>query len=248
MNDSKYGIIEQSKPQFPIRKLLVVPHGEQDLIVSFPSFGPNTYERNLEEMKKTYSHPLTGEQISFRPATTSESISAVAYDFKNIAKPKIFDPRWLQAGHIVRTQDGVFTNTQLTDESQLKQMLDNFEKVNGIYLGKQGSAFAPYETFERGFQDADTFAQGGLARVLEHTTEKEAGNLRKISSPKLYKEGVNVWGFDEVNEPILRVASLYSIRYLYDNRLGVGGDNRDVSNNGYAFGVLDKSRSDALEK
>ena len=245
--NNKYGIIEQEKSQFPVRKLLVVPHIESDLTVSFPSFGPNNYERNLKEMQKTYSHPLTGKQIRFRPATTSESISAVAYDFKNIAKPKIFDPRWLQAGYIVRTQDGVFTNTQLTDESQLKQMLDSFEKVNGIYLGKQGFAFAPYESFERGIQEADTFVQGGLARALEHTPEKIAPKLKEIASPEFYNLGVDVWGFGDVKEPILRIASLNSYRNLDGGGLNVGGD-WDDDYGGFAFGVLDKSRSDVLEK
>jgi len=236
MNDSKYGIIKQARPQFPVRELLVVPHIDSDLTVSFPAFGHNTYRGNLKSMQEIYSHPLTGKQIRFRPATTSESISAVAYDFKNIAKPKIFDPRWLQAGYIVKTQDGVFTNTQLTDESQLKQMLDSFEKVNGIYLGKNGSAFAPYETFEMGIQEADTFAQGGLARALEHTPEKIAPKLKEITSPEFYKRGVDVWGFDDVKEPILRVVGLGSGRFLVGGMLGVG-DDWYGGGDGFAFGV-----------
>ena len=239
--NKKHGIIKQAKPQFPVRELLVVPHKEQDMTIGFPAFGTNTYRGNLEDIQELYSHPVTGEQISFRPATTSEAISAVAYDFgtgsEADAKKSIFDPRWLQAGYIVKTQDGIFTNTDITDESQLKSLLDNAQKVNGIYLLNNGIGFAPYETFERGVQDVDTFAQGGLARVLEHTTEKEAGNLRKIASPKLYKKGVHVWGLDDVKEPILRVASLDSGRNLDDSGLSVNGSLWDDDNGGYAFGV-----------
>ena len=241
--NKKHGIIKQAKPQFPVRELLVVPHGEQDMTMSFPAFGTNTYRGNLEDMEETYSHPITGEQINFRPATTSEAISAVAYDFgtgsEADAKKSIFDPRWLQAGYIVRTQDGIFTNTDITDESQLKALLDNAQKVNGIYLLDNGIGFAPYETFERGVQDVDTFTQGGLARVLEHTTEKEAGNLRKIAYPKLYKKGVNVWGFDDVKEPVLRIASLGSNRDLDGDRLRVRGYDWGDDNDGYAFGVFE---------
>ena len=239
--NKKHGIIKQAKPQFPVRELLVVPHKEQEMTIGFPAFGTNTYRGNLEDIQELYSHPVTGEQISFRPATTSEAISAVAYDFgtgsEADAKKSIFDPRWLQAGYIVKTQDGIFTNTDITDESQLKSLLDNAQKVNGIYLLNNGIGFAPYETFERGVQDVDTFAQGGLARVLEHTTEKEAGNLRKIASPKLYKKGVHVWGLDDVKEPILRVASLDSVRDLGDDRLGVDGNGWYDDGNGCAFGV-----------
>ena len=97
--------------------------------------------------------------------------------------------------------------------------------------------FAPYETFKRGVQDCDSFVQGGLARVLEHTQEEQAKNLRTIASPKFYKRGVNVWGFDDVKEPVLRVVGLDSGRVLGDGRLGVDGGWGDYDN-GYAFGVL----------
>jgi len=246
--EEKFGIIKQEKPQFPVRELLVVPHKGKFLTVSYPAFGGNTYRGNLEDIGKTYTHPQTGETMNFRPADTSESISAVTYDFENMAKPKIFDPRWLQAGHIVRTSEGVFTNTTKTDEKKLKQLLNSAEKVNGIYLINNTMAFAPYDSFETGKQDCDTFARGGLARALEHTTEKVATNLREIASPRFYKKGVNVVYFDSVSEPVSGVASLYSSRYFDDNRLYVDGNYWDDLINGFAFGVLDKSRSDASEK
>jgi len=237
MSEAEYGIITQAKPQFPVRELLVVPQKNWRLTLSFPAFGPSTYRNNLEKMKETYSHPVTGEQMTFRPAQISESISAVAYDFEHMAKPKIFDPRWLQAGYIVRTQDGVFTNTTETDNIKLKQLLNRAEKVNGIYLIPSGIAFAPYETFETGVQDVDTFTQGGLARALEHTPEKTAVKLREIGSPKHYKRRINIWGFDPTGEPVQRIASLDSYRGV-DGRLGVGGDCRgDFNYGGFAFGV-----------
>ena len=149
MTDTKYGVIKNAEPQFPVRELLVVPHEGKALTLSFPAFGPGVYRENVAEMAKDYSHPQTRKKISFRPAITSESISAAAYDFLNMAKPKIFDPRWLQIGHIVRTQDGVFTNTTEIDESKLKQLLNGAEKVNGIYLLSNKIAFAPFESFEQ---------------------------------------------------------------------------------------------------
>lgn len=242
----KHGIIRQTKLQFPARELLVVPHEGQDLTVSFPAFEAYSYKENLGKMQENYSHPVTGEQMSFRPATTSESISAVAYDFETDreadAKKSIFDSGWLQLGYIIRTSDGVFTNTQITDESQLRLLLDNAQKVNEIYLLDNGVGFAPYETFEKGVQDANTFAHGGLARVLEHTTEKEARNLRKIASHESYKGGVDVWGFDSFKEdgfkePIISVAGLDSDRDPVGDRLDVGDIIWNGGRNGYAFGV-----------
>ncbi len=232
---------EQREKQLPAIDLLPpIPHGGGFLDMAV--FGPNTYRNNIKSMQRRYFHSSQFPNISFTPATTSESISAAAYGFDSKGevdfKRDIFDPKLLQAGYIVRTQDGVFTNTQLTDEKTLKQLLDRAEKVNGIYLLENGVGFAPYETFERGVQYCDTFNQGGLARVLEHSPEKTAKKLGEIASPKFYKRGVNVWGFDEVKEPVLRVAGLYSGRGLGRGRLGVGGSDRGGGDNGYVFGVL----------
>ena len=237
--EQEYGLI---KAKFPIKDLLRVPHEGKPSTLS-SAFGSNPYRANLESMSQTYLHPETQKEISFNPATTSQSISAATYGFGEgnevDAKRDIFDPRWLQLGYIVRTQDGVFINTTIQYESQLKNLLDSAsatEKINGIYLFKNGVAFAPYDSFKREVQDADTFAHGGLARALEHTREKVAENLRKIASLNHYKLGVNFWGFDDVQEPTLRVVSLDSGGDLGGNGLDVNGDSWD-GDDGYAFGV-----------
>lgn len=108
--------------------------------------------------------------------------------------------------------------------------------------------FAPYESFNQGVQDCDTFAEGGLARLLEHADGKTAENLRKITSPKFYKRGVNVYGFDgDIKEPVLRVAGLGSYGGFDNYRLSVNGDHWN-DNLGYAFGVLDKSAEGTSQK
>lgn len=255
MGKTKYGITKAHLP--PTRDLLRVPHKEGILTLAYSTFGPNTYRKNLETMSGNYSHPQTGKRISFREPTTSESISAAVYDFENLVKPKIFDSRWLQIGYIVITPEFVVANppknTQgnpISDEQTLKSYLNKSKKVNGIWLynGENARDFgvAPYETFERGVQDGGKFAEGGLARILEHTREKVAKNLKVISSSKNYPKGVNVWGFDEVREPVsrvgvnvLRVAVLYSGRSFiglapYDG-LSISGSWIDP--NGFAFGM-----------
>ena len=237
----------EQREVLPAIDLTVVPHKGRALTVGV--FGSNAYRDNVREMSKQYWHSSSMPRISFRPSpsTTSESISAAAYDFENEAKPKIFDPRWLQLGYIVRTQDGVFTNTQTTDEKSLKKLLNNVKKVNGIYLLDNEIGFAPYESFQKGVQDCDTFTHGGLARILEYSEGNVAENLRAIASPKFYKRGVNVWGFDEVKEPVLRVSALYSNWYFDDARLSVGGG-LDEGRDGYAFGVSAPSAIVGLAK
>ncbi len=241
---TSYGIIKATSV-LPVRDLLLVPHKNRELVVSHPAFGPDTYSNNLAEMQKTYIHLEEHPQISFKEPTTSKSTSACAYDFEKLAKPQILDSRWLQLGRIIRTSEGVFTNpprdaqgNSILDEETLMSLKDRAKKVNGIYLGENDFGFAPYGSFTRGIQDCDTFAKGGLARLLEHTEEEVAENLRKIASKKFYKRGVNVLGFDSVEKPLLRVVCLYSGRYFDDSGLGVGGDWFGYSYGGYAFGVL----------
>ncbi len=225
------------KPEFPVKELI------QDNQGTYAIFGPKRYRKNLEEMSEDFSHPITGEKISFRPATTSESIRIASDGFGEDgefdAKKDIHDSRWNQTGYIVRTPEGVFTNTQELDEKTLMNMLNKAEKVNGIYLINDTIAFAPYESFKINIHDGEAgvelFTQGGLARALEHTKEKTAENLGKIASH--YKRaGVNVCFFDDVKEPDLRVLGLGSS----ENSKGmIVGDSWKESFGGYAFGVLE---------
>jgi len=247
MTDTQYGI-RKATPVLPVRDLLVIPHKTGELVVSHPAFGSNTYANNLAEMQRVYTHSAEHPRITFREPTTSESISACAYDFKTLAKPEILNPRWLQIGRIVRTSEGVYANppkdaqgNPIVDEKELKQLLKRKKKVNGIYLLDNNLAFIPYESFTTGVQDTDTFARSGLARGLEYVAEAETFNLKLISSKENYPRGVNVWGFDSVDKPVLRVAGLFSGRNVESDRLLVCGyDWIDDGDGGCAFGVLKK--------
>lgn len=233
------------------RELLQVPHKNRNLIVGYPAFGRNSYKTNLENMSKKYfnSKSIQFPIVSFRPATTSESISISAYDFENLAKPQIFDSEWLQGGYIVKTPEGIFVNTLETNEIVLKSLLDKCTKVNDIYLGENDFGFAPYNSFKTGSQDCDTFCEGGLARVLESTNGKTAKNLKKIASPKIYPAGVYVGGSND-KQIISGVLCLCSSGKLLDYGRFIVECGCDLSlssaNQGYAFGVLkedDKNNS-----
>ena len=251
MTDQEYDLIEekQEQPKFPVRTLLRVPHQNRKgrIIVTRNAFGPSTFKANLAKMQKNYSYPNTRKVITFRQPTTAESISSADAGFKDLAKPEIFDPRWLQMGYIVRTNDGVFVSppkdekgNPIIEEAKLKKLLDKSTKHNGIWLYQEKDlnardfGFAPYESFQIGIQESGDFAEGGLARVLEHTQAKIAEKLGRISHKDNYKNGVNVWGFDQVQEPVARVSSLGGD----DGGLNVDGSSWNGSSDGYAFGVL----------
>ena len=233
----EYGLIKKTKPPFPVKELIRVPHKKGGLISGL--FGKNSFHNNVDELIKTYSHPLTEEPIFFREPTTAESISFAAYEFGSKgdvdAKRDIFDPAWLQLGRIIRNSEGVFTNITIKDDDQLKELLGSAEKINGIWIIDENTAFAPYETFNHGVQDYKDFARGGLAKSLEHTRGKFAPKLRKMASPKNYKEGVNVFGFNPTKKPIQKVAGLISDGD--GGRLYVDGD--WDGDDGFAFGVLE---------
>ena len=232
--------IRKAKPSLPAIDLLpVISHNGRELDAAV--FGLSLYSNNLEEMQKQYSHSEECPVISFRPATTSESIAIAENGFGNKgefdAKRDIFDPKWLQLGRIVRTQDGVYTNTTITNEKKLKKLLNGVKKVNGIYLIDDKVGSVPYESFIQGvYEDSNKFAESGLARVLEHTEEKVAKNLKEIASPRNYKRGVIVLRFDSVKKPVSRVVYLGS-GAVDDSRLCLDGD--WVYSGGFAFGVSD---------
>ncbi len=244
-NQTQHGIIK-AKTNLPVTDLLIVPYRGGDLTVRYPAFGRDSYLGNIKNMQTDFYHSDKIPRVTFRPATTPESVSSAAYNFGKLAKPEIFNPSWLQLGWIIRTSEGVFANppkdaegNPITNETELKTYLNDCRKFNGIYLGDNDFGFAPYETFKRGVQEDGEFAEGGLARVLEHTDEKTAHNLGKISSSKNYAKGVNVWGFESVEEPTLRVSTLGSSWGL-GRRLGVGGG-RGYDWVGYTFGVQEKT-------
>ncbi|HLC73866.1 MAG TPA: hypothetical protein VJH20_04500, partial [Candidatus Nanoarchaeia archaeon] len=124
---------------------------------------------------------------------------------------------------------------------ELKESLKRMKKIkvgNGhIYLGKNDIGFAEYETFQiGGLQDSETFAKGGLARIIEHT-KGPAIKLELISALSNYPRGISVEGFESSRVPIERVLNL-----SWESDWSVGGSRlyvNDISrgSGGYAFGV-----------
>jgi len=258
--EQEYGVIEekQAQPKFPVRSLLRVPHQGASLIVTRNHFGPDYFEDNVAEMQKSYCYPDTWEIISFREPTTSETISAIVYQFTKLAKPEVLDPHWLQAGKAFKASEWVVVNPPrdrqgnlITDERTLKGFLNDVTKVNGIYRlsngkldGVKDCSFVPYESFARGVQSGADFARSGLARGLEYADGEKAQNLEVISAGENYPKGVNVRGFEP--ESKIRIVDLGFGSGLDRYWLCVDGNWDDF--NAYAVGVLNKSAEGASPK
>jgi hypothetical protein len=242
--EEEYRIVKVSKPEFETRELIIPVSGSQ----VFSLFGRSQYKNNLEEMTQTFSHPKDGSTMNFKPATSEEFLPIIAYKFEERAKHEIFDPSRLQLGWILRAKEGVYINAldeqgnPIINEKDLESFIIADNKVNNIYFFGDAS-YVPYDSFEQGEQDSDTFSRGGLARAFENTRDGVAKNLKEISSKEHYPNGVDVLGFDPVDEPILRIATLGS---YVGNRLSVEGYGWSGSYGyGYAFGVFDSTEGAA---
>ena len=231
------------RAQLPVRDLIKIPYNGRILTATLQPFGPNSYDENIKAMNQAHRHPTEPYgQIAFNPATTDESVAIASYMFGDEEtfklKENVFNPNWLQAGRIVRTQDGVWTNQagQFNEEAMKRLLVPN-KKVNGIYLLNENTAFAPYESFKTELQSHDDFLQGGLARAIEHTSKPKAEKLEAIANNKFYPNGVLVGDFEPTSKPKERVLRLDSDMVIDGDRLDVDGGNWVAGNNGFAFGV-----------
>jgi hypothetical protein len=216
MTEEEYGITLATEPT----GLLRVPHEQRVLTIAYPVFGDFRHQGliyNLERLHCFYLHPTTGKRITFREPTTAESISAIAYKFEELAKREIFmrplgGPESLFTGRVVSVTDGVFVNPPrdsggnlFTDEKILKSFLKGIEPIKvgkgRIYISPNSKnltrfvrdfGFAEFGSFRQGDQDSRDFAEGGLARVSEHT-EQPAEKLLKVTATDNFSEGVRVY-------------------------------------------------------
>ena len=119
MKLQRHGLIK-STPSGPNIDIIGIHRANgNDLVVA--RFGPGNYTSNQEQMSREYTHTskvVSIPVLTFTPSTTAEAIEVSAYDFRNIAMPKIFDTNWLQAGYIIKDFDGVWFNRLIKTENQ----------------------------------------------------------------------------------------------------------------------------------
>ena len=232
--------------------LFMVKSGSDKLIVK--RFGRVSYNKNLSAMGRSYSCLPYYSQITFTPATTGQSVLVASVYYRDKDERESFnDLNLTQLGLLVRTKNGVFANppnvdgNYVIDESQLMALLNNAEEIDRVLFGRNGFGYAPYDSFEQGQQDSETFAKGGLARLLEGSKGNGVG-IRRILSNNFYKLGVDVCDFDPVEQPILRVANLSSGWFSLGRLVIRGNSTSDDYYGGFAFGVLKETSQAGSQK
>lgn len=186
----------------PVDLLPEISHAGKKLNMALFPDRPNRpayYDANERAMKRQHFHSEQFPIICFEPATSSQSISALAHVFGDIIEPILTqepDSTCIQIGLAVPTSKGVFINPPVhpkyppikaEEEKTLMKFLRGVKPVHGVYLLQNDFGFAPYKTFnQEGRMSTDEFVKSGLARVLEHTFGGEAKKLRKILSSHSY--------------------------------------------------------------
>ncbi len=233
----KYGILKGPEmPQSSI-DLVRIPHKGKPLIIS-PAFGPSHLKGVLDGMTQgSFYNSEQFPDVRFRKPLIQESISALVFEFESGIGPRTLDLGWLYAGEVMGTEEGIFTNTRERNTDRLKQLLNGTTKVNGIYLINDKIAFAPFESFETGAQEGREFAEGGLARALEHTETRVAEDLLKILSTENYPRGISISGFDMPGFGVSRDDVKFKSDGYCPGRLVLDGGRRGGGRKDFSFGV-----------
>lgn len=182
----KYGTIIEPKTVNPPIALLPL---EEGLTVAYPAFGSATYNSNLERMGEKYSHPKTGETITFREPRTQESIRAARLGFGSQGeidfKREVFNPSWLQAGRRVGTKQGIFFNTNELDEARLRDSLSRATIHNGVYLLQDGNFLCRTQKYRTRNSNKQRFRKGMFSKSIRthsrRSCTKSSTNCRNLS-------------------------------------------------------------------
>ncbi|MBT4135591.1 hypothetical protein HOD75_03075 [archaeon] len=214
---------------------LLFPEKGNPLGVSL--FGSGDYKKFLEIMQRDFSCLPYYDKVNFRPSTSCESIFVLSKEAEIISpeeKERIKEQGRKMPlcclGRILQSPDGVFVNPPLDekgniDEEEYAKAIDSLSLVNSVLLGRDGFGFAPYESFKTGMQSIDKFCRGGLARVLEGTSEDYAHRFEQAISGDPLEFGVNVeCFFDFQSNTTLGGIYLKEEKTSVGNGLGVYDD------------------------
>lgn len=186
-NQEKKNNIIQLK--YPMMSLCKCSLNNRTILATLKPFGINeNYKNHIEEMNKTYYYPnLSGKTITFRPATTTESL----YLIQMLSREDISWKDPYQLGLIVKTSEGIFVNPPndergkpITDNRILELLLNGSEKVKGIYVVEDGIKKIKREKYELrdfGFAPYSTFDNTYKEKIKDTIVEK----ITKVSNPKL---------------------------------------------------------------
>jgi hypothetical protein len=238
-------------PKLPGDDNITVPHGEGNLIIAYPFYGPNNALGHLKAIEADNQKLAEADSdLRIRQAQMPEVISIVAPAYKRAASKdqvtnrtakeitSIMDDGYARAATGVLyhpdTELAYFVpNPQFNDES----VIDTADLVRRVESGKEKFATAPFEEIRREVRDLSDLED---AYVLGFTGGQE-GVRKSISiGERTPARQAYLWvpNLNELKAPEGRVAELN----VYDaNGLNFGGDLRGINEGSSAFGVLENT-------
>lgn len=212
MGKPHYEVLEP-KLGLPLIDVARVTGDGRDFIVSAESLNPGIYDVGNRARKIVYARSDTQESVTFRPATTAESLMTLA----GMEHAPLHRLSYL--GRIATTADGAYLNVSGIENAWTlgKAYFSRMEEFNGIYLDRLNDvAFVPKDLL---YQDAkgleDPFSHG-LLRGLELTKGPRAGNLARLAF-KANASGINI--LNNLREPSKKEVVHGIVSTMWDNGL-----------------------------
>ena len=151
---------------------------------------------------------------------------------------------WASNGLLYVPNEGVF----IQDRPQIKNgkvFMDKNELTRKLSDEDPSVRFVEFGTYKRESQSSLELSRNTFVRAL--AGEEGAEKLAEVADKYNYKPYVWALNGKDVSQLTAKVAGLYS-RAFVGCGLGVGGGIWVADGGGYAFGVLNESRSDASKK
>jgi len=203
-------------------------------VISFvaPAFGPGTYANvGNQIIESGLAQPTMAQTAHLVHGTWQNPKEKYSSDIINKLKNNWL---WGFNGLLYVPNEGIYVQ----DRPKIKDgrvVMDKNDLANKLGSKDPSVRFVPFGTFNREKQSSLELAKNPFVQAL--AGEEGADKLAQVADK--YKFKPFVWTIDKgnVNEPITRVASLYSYRDIDVVRLHVNGNYWGDYNVGYAFGV-----------
>lgn len=212
---------------------LYVPHLDNELTFIHPAKGPNTYLNvNSQILESNLKTPTMSENASLIYSAWQNPKDK--YSSEIIEKLR---SNWLWSfnGILYVQNEGAY----IQDSPEVKEgkvSINKSDLVKKLESKDSTARFVPFG-YKIGKQTPKELEKNPFVQAL--AGEEGAEKLAEVASK--YKANPYVWSFENVDENIIRIASLLSGRLLGSDRLGVGGDDWDGGDDGCAFGVSEAS-------
>ncbi len=198
----------------------------------YPIKGPNTYfnirERILESNSRT---PTLSENASLVYSAWQNPKEKYSKEIRDILRNNWL---WCFNGILYEPKEGAY----IQDNPEIKDnqvIINKSDLVKKLESNDSSVRFVPFG-YKTGEQTSEQLANNKLVQAL--ATPEGAEKLAEVSSK--YKNNPHVWGFDKVDQKLVRVASLSSGRDL-GGRLYVDSYSDVVGGCGCALGVSEAS-------